>query len=146
MRKSDLFLPCLALLLIGLFPSCTTPESGLEPKDQSATEEPIEDGISHEAIRIEVTEELANALEHGTLRADDPKVQDFMDRLGVVSVTRVFDEGEGAYRERRRRAGLHLWYDITLSPDAKPTSTRALLRAVDEAKEIDGIVLLRQYQ
>lgn len=140
MSKTDLFLPCLASLLIGLFPSCTTPESGLEPKDQTESLRPVEDGISHEAIRIEVTEELATALEHGTLRADNPKVQDFMDRLGVIDVTRVFDEGEGAYRERRRRAGLHLWYDITLSPDSKPTSTRAILRAVDEAKEIDGIV------
>lgn len=70
MSKTDLFLPCLASLLIGLFPSCTTPESGLEPKDQTESLRPVEDGISHEAIRIEVTEELATALEHGTLRAD----------------------------------------------------------------------------
>ena len=37
-------------------------------------------------------------------------------KAGAVSLSRVFSDGD-RFRERRRRAGLHRWYDVHFSED-----------------------------
>ena len=39
-----------------------------------------------------------------------------LDTVGAVEVRRVFSDG-GRFAERRRRYGLHLWYDIKIGED-----------------------------
>lgn len=131
------------LLLIAGATACKKAGSGdLAPEVPQQSEEPTPkelEGYAQDGFRIKVSEELAEALSKGNLRAVNPKVQDFLDRIGAVEITPLFEEGEGAYRTRRRRAGLHLWYDVTLKATTNATDTRTLLRAIDEVQELEGI-------
>lgn len=109
------------------------------PEEKPSTESTSIEGCADDLLRIEVSEEVSIALRAGTLRSVSPEVQSFMDRIGAEEIVPVFDEGEGAYRERRRRAGLHRWFDVRLRRDAA-APTHALLRALDEVHNIEGVV------
>lgn len=49
-------------------------------------------------------------------------LDELINQLGVISIQRTFTDG-GKFAERRRKAGLHLWYDIYF--DKKQPMTRA---------------------
>ena len=53
-------------------------------------------------------------------------------QFGATEVRRVFNEG-GKYAERRRKFGLHLWYDIKIDENATVT------RAVETIKDVPGV-------
>lgn len=150
MRKINFHSLCLLVSTVLLFivssTACTELGRGdSQPKDTQSdsprnSEAKDMTGYAQNSFRMEVSEDLASVLKQGTLRAHKPEVQAFMDKIGAVEIIPLFDEGEGAYRERRRRAGLHLWYDVVLSDDIeRGISTRTLLRAIDEVQSLEGI-------
>lgn len=134
-----------AVLIIASGTACTQLGRGdsqpVEKENEALhNSDELMDGYAQNSFRIEVSEELANILKQGTLRSQSPQLQAFMDRIGAVDIIPLFDEGEGAYQERHRRAGLHLWFDVVLSEHtSKGSSTRALLRAIEEVQNLEGI-------
>ncbi|KAA6325708.1 hypothetical protein EZS27_025110, partial [termite gut metagenome] len=61
----------------------------------------------------------------GTTRTKVSQVDELMNRLEATKIERVFAEG-GKFRERRREAGLHLWYDIYTGDSQNHARTRAV--------------------
>ena len=123
--------PILLLLILLLF-SCskdlTESRKGTTENEKILTEEvqPAIENCREGIIRIKTSEELAAALEsghHALLSGSD------------VSVSRTFPYC-GKYEARTRKAGLHLWYDITFNPDLP------LTKAFEDLNNIQGVELV----
>ena len=59
-------------------------------------------------------------------------------RAGATAVQRVFSDGE-RFRERRRRAGLHLWYDVHFSGAISVSEAMERFGRVDEVECIEPV-------
>ena len=70
-------------------------------------------------ISVKFTEDMAAQVEDdfaaGKLYTKSMPFNELVDELGIISVRKVFSEDE-RYVERERRAGLHLWYRVTVDP------------------------------
>lgn len=75
------------------------------------------DGLYTSEIDVKFTEDMAAAAEAdfaaGKVYTKSDQFNEMVDRLGIVSVTRIFGEDE-RFAEREHRAGLHLWYRVKL--------------------------------
>ena len=96
------------------------------------------EGAYASEIEVKLSEELAaevgEDLAGGCLQTKSVKFNDLVERFGVKSVKRIFTEDE-RYAERQHRAGLHLWYRITVDPSAAPVT-----KAASEMLDIPGIL------
>jgi subtilisin family serine protease len=63
--------------------------------------------------------------EDGVIQTGVAEIDEMMTRLGVSKIENVFAEG-GKFRERRREAGLHLWYDVYTGDTQDHAETRAM--------------------
>ncbi|HAD57491.1 MAG TPA: serine protease, partial [Alistipes sp.] len=61
-----------------------------------------------------------------------------LDTVGAVEVRRVFSDG-GRFAERRRRYGLHLWYDIKIGEDVPVSRAEAGIAAVPGVAHVQPI-------
>ncbi len=88
----------------------------------------VEDGndIVSGWVRLKFIEGAAKlpvgAFTRGAMNSGDPVLDSLAEALGATEVRRVFHEG-GKFAERRRRFGLHLWYDVHF--DERVPYTRA---------------------
>ncbi|WP_052131079.1 MULTISPECIES: subtilase family N-terminal domain-containing protein [Rikenellaceae] len=107
----------LAGLCAGLLISCAKESFtvGVEPEDGDRI---YADGdeVIRGWIRIKLSEEGPEALRtgqftRGEAATGDGDIDEVAAALGATEVRRVFRDG-GRFAERRRRYGLHLWYDI----------------------------------
>lgn len=87
-------------------------------------------------IRIKVAEDATplrvGAFTRGEMESGNSDIDRIAQELGATEVRRVFSDG-GKFAERRRRYGLHLWYDIRFDENV-PVS-----RAATELTSIPGI-------
>ena len=107
----------MAGLCAGLLISCAKESFtvGVEPEDGDRI---YADGdeVIRGWIRIKLSEEGPEALRtgqftRGEAATGDGDIDEVAAALGATEVRRVFRDG-GRFAERRRRYGLHLWYDI----------------------------------
>ena len=66
------------------------------------------------------------AFTRGEVESGDPRLDEIAAQLGATEIRRVYADG-GRFAERRRRFGLHRWYDIKIDeniplPVPKPPS------------------------
>lgn len=107
----------LCLLALASAASCT--KDVLEGETSSPDEESavMPDGLYTSEIDVKFTEDMAAAAEAdfaaGKVYTKSDQFNEMVDRLGIVSVTRIFGEDE-RFAEREHRAGLHLWYRVKL--------------------------------
>ena len=96
------------------------------------------DGLYTSEIDVKFTEDMAAAAEAdfaaGKVYTKSDQFNEMVDRLGIVSVTRIFGEDE-RFAEREHRAGLHLWYRVKLERPSGVTMTKAS----EELSSIPGI-------
>lgn len=59
-------------------------------------------------------------------------------RAGATAVSHVFSDG-GRFRERRRKAGLHLWYDVTLTNGISVKDAMAQFEGVDGIETVEPV-------
>lgn len=84
-------------------------------------------------------ERIETAIASNAMRSAGTKTDELLSLLGAESLERVFPYA-GEYEARTRRAGLHLWYDIKLTPESDPQ--RALekrAKAMELASEYSGV-------
>ncbi|KAA6348816.1 Thermophilic serine proteinase, partial [termite gut metagenome] len=92
-------------------------------------------------IRVKFTRETGDYIrlatgENGAIQTEVAEIDEMMNRLGITKIESVFSEG-GKFRERRREAGLHLWYDVYTGN----LSSQAETRAVNDLAELPFITL-----
>ncbi len=145
MRK---FGSILCFTLIGLLCSCQAQrEDVLMPDEFEISEQTNEDSKYCEGIlRVKLSPEMERQLTlrstEGELRSGHSEMDAYLQRIGALSMTRVFPEGEGAYARRRREAGLHLWYDIVFDPNTSATraaSAASALKGVEEVEQLPKV-------
>ena len=98
---------------------------------------PDDDFVQHGWVRVKLSEENASAMRVGTftrgeLNSGCEDIDRIAAELGATEVRRVFSDG-GRFAERRRKYGLHLWYDIKFD-DSLPVT-----RAVEQFQNIPGV-------
>lgn len=101
-------------------------------------------GFFTDVVRVKFTPELANRIE-GSLRATtsglrstEGEINDFLLGVKALKVTRVFPHA-GKYESRQRKAGLHLWYDISIDDKNSDTPQIALQRAMNVVRSLSGV-------
>lgn len=109
-------------------------EDGFGGKHESYV--PDGDGIVKGWVRIKLAEDAATmrvgSFTRGSMESGDPELDRVAEELGATEVRKVFNEG-GKFAERRRKFGLHLWYDVKFD-DTLPVS-----RASAEFASLPGV-------
>jgi subtilisin family serine protease len=73
-----------------------------------------------------------------------PGLDQLMQEWGATRAERVFSDG-GKFRERRRAAGLHLWYDFYFGTSRPITRALSDLSALPVVEVVEMIPVLRQH-
>lgn len=85
---------------------------------------PDDDNMVSGWVRIKLADDAAplreGAFTRGEADSGNARIDEIAAELGATEIRRVFRDG-GRFAERRRRYGLHLWYDIKLG-DGVPVS------------------------
>ncbi|WP_018357824.1 S8 family serine peptidase [Porphyromonas levii] len=98
-------------------------------------------------LRVKLSEELASQLHitettgNQSLRSGVPALDQWMAEVGVQEMKRVFPEGTGAIKERRRAAGLHLWFDLIFNDDYPLTRASSSVRALPGIEIVEQIIV-----
>lgn len=122
------------LIAVMALASCT--KAVVEAPDQGKPAAGPETMYTSE-VEVKFTEEMAAQVEEdfaaGKIYTKSMPFNELVDELGITSVKRVFTEDE-RFVERQRRAGLHLWYRITVDSTKVP-----MTKAADCLAGIPGI-------
>lgn len=118
----------------------TTASCTKEVLDQPEVLDKTEEGVASmytSEVEIKFTEEMAAQVEDdfaaGKVYTKSMPFNELVDELGITSVKRVFTDDE-RYIERQHRAGLHLWYRVTVDPEKVP-----MTKAADYLSDIPGV-------
>lgn len=115
----------LSLAALALCVACSKEIEGGSQPEESAASEQVGAYIPGKA-EIKVSEELAALIEAGAFvspgkfETKSAEVNSSFSMLGVKSIERLFPD-TGRFEERRREAGLHLWYTIEYDNDIPQT-------------------------
>lgn len=126
MMQKKLFM---ALLSAGALCGCVKEEmnSNSAPTPQAPVVEEGDD-IVEGWVRLKFSEDAlpmpVGAFTRGAMNSGDEQLDSLAAALGATEVRRVFHEG-GKFAERRRRFGLHLWYDVRFDENIPYTRAAA---------------------
>lgn len=69
------------------------------------------------------------AFTRGAVESGNPRIDQIAQELGVTEIRRVFLDG-GKFAERRRKYGLHLWYDLKIDENMAVTRAERSIAAL----------------
>ena len=138
----------LALMAFAAAVSCTREEILGTQTGQNETYVPDGAGVVEGWVRVKLTDG-SNPLPVGTftrgnIASGDAELDAVASMLGATEVKRVFNDG-GRFAERRRKWGLHLWYDVKFDeslPVSRAVSELGTLGNVAYAQPIPQIKIL----
>lgn len=102
--------------------SCMGIETDVVKEDESidCTPSLYEKGEIKLCFTEEMTLEIEDALENGTVMTRSSRLNGVFENLGITSARRLFTHG-GEYEPRMRRAGLHRWYVVEFNHEIPVT-------------------------
>ena len=137
-------------LLAGIVFSCVRePEAPLsDGQIPQETYAPDDEGILKGWVRIKLRDD-AQALRVGTftrgaMESGDPELDRIAASLGATEVRRVFHEG-GRFAERRRKFGLHLWYDVKFDDTLPVSRAQAELGSLSAVAHVQPVYTIRMF-
>lgn len=127
-------------LTLLLLTACTgEPESGPAPGGgQTQTQEFYVPGVFRIKLRETAAELNTRAFTRSGYGSGIAAFDAAATRAGATGVQRVFSDGD-RFRERRRRAGLHLWYDVHFSRAISVEEAMERFGRVDEIECIEPV-------
>lgn len=141
-RKNQVrFLCCLAvvtlLIILPAAQGCPSNGQKLRPDAESAEMKGSESGeIVDGVVRIKIVPSASplqtGRFRQGKVETGDPELDSVLNVLQATEIDRVFSGG-GKYAGRRRRYGLHLWYDIRIGEG---------IRVEDAVKALSGVAAI----
>lgn len=145
MRRGLTILVALAALS-PLFWACSRVE--VADQDEAAAEELTaeEPSVILTSANVYLDEEtaalFAQAEKSGVAKTRSAAVNDVFDRLGIVSVERLFPDA-GEFEERTREAGLHRWYKVTYGEPHAVTKARSAFESMPGLQLYEPVRSLR---
>ena len=137
-------------LLAGIVFSCVRePEAPLsDGQIPQETYAPDDEGVLKGWVRIKLRDD-AQALRMGTftrgaMESGDPELDRIAASLGATEVRRVFHEG-GRFAERRRKFGLHLWYDVKFDDTLPVSRAQAELGSLSAVAHVQPVYTIRMF-
>ena len=137
-------------LLAGIVFSCVRePEAPLsDGQIPQETYAPDDEGVLKGWVRIKLRDD-AQALRVGTftrgaMESGDPELDRIAAALGATEVRRVFHEG-GRFAERRRKFGLHLWYDVKFDDTLPVSRAQAELGSLSAVAHVQPVYTIRMF-
>ena len=137
-------------LLAGIVFSCVRePEAPLsDGQIPQGTYAPDDEGVLKGWVRIKLRDD-AQALRVGTftrgaMESGDPELDRIAASLGATEVRRVFHEG-GRFAERRRKFGLHLWYDVKFDDTLPVSRAQAELGSLSAVAHVQPVYTIRMF-
>lgn len=134
------------IFIVGILGSCVQEHDLAGGTNSEAVVD--EAGILKGWVRIKLKEDAqplrVGAFTRGEVQSGDPELDRIAQALGATEIERVFNEG-GRFAERRRKFGLHLWYDIRIDetiPVSRATSDLGILPEIAYAQPIYEAKLL----
>lgn len=124
-----------AVLLAVITLSCTRENVIVSEQGPSVEQEVIssDNFVSGEA-RVYLSEEMASMLEEaarcGDVTTKSPGLNQAINELGIVEMTRLFPHA-GEYEPRTRKEGLHRWYVIRYSSEVPVTKAQISLEDIE---------------
>lgn len=138
-----LLLGCALLWSCAEVPDATVSVNGDDSAYRSGGAQAVEGWIRIK-LSDEVTSQLrTGAFTRGEFESGDERIDAVARELGATEIRRVFADG-GRFAERRRRYGLHLWYDIRFDesvPVTRAGEAFAATQGVEYCEPIYGIAL-----
>ncbi len=109
---------------------------------------PMMRGVLKGWVRIKLRDD-AQALRVGTftrgaMESGDPELDRIAASLGATEVRRVFHEG-GRFAERRRKFGLHLWYDVKFDDTLPVSRAQAELGSLSAVAHVQPVYTIRMF-
>ena len=137
-------------LLAGIVFSCVRePEAPLsDGQIPQETYAPDDEGVLKGWVRIKLRDD-AQAMRVGTftrgaMESGDPELDRIAASLGATEVRRVFHEG-GRFAERRRKFGLHLWYDVKFDDTLPVSRAQAELGSLSAVAHVQPVYTIRMF-
>ena len=137
-------------LLAGIVFSCVREPEAPLPDGQipQETYAPDDEGVLKGWVRIKLRDD-AQALRVGTftrgaMESGDPELDRIAASLGATEVRRVFHEG-GRFAERRRKFGLHLWYDVKFDDTLPVSRAQAELGSLSAVAHVQPVYTIRMF-
>lgn len=140
-RRRIRFLSCFlaVALFIILSAAGSCPLNGQEPKadaDNAAMKESesgeIADGVLRIKIVLSASPLKTGRFRQGKVETGNRELDSIFNLLQATEIDRVFSDG-GRFAGRRRRYGLHLWYDIRIGEG---------IRVEDAVKALSGVAAI----
>lgn len=106
-----------------------------------------EEGIVPGWVRVKLAPEAeplrVGALTRGNIDSGNSALDAVAEELGATEIRRVFNEG-GRFAERRRRYGLHLWYDLKIGDGVPVTRAESSIAGIDGIVHVQPIYKVRR--
>ena len=129
----------LLFCLLAVFAAVSCTKEPIESPETPQSESAETNSLFTSEITVKFTEDMAAQVEDdfaaGKLYTKSAHFNELVDELGITSIRRVFGEDE-RFIERERKAGLHLWYRITVDPDKV-----VMTKAAGDLASIPGVEL-----
>lgn len=108
--------------------------------------QPDDPGVVSGWVRVKLAED-AQALPvgeftRGAAATGNPALDAIAEELGATEIRRVYAEG-GKFAERRRKYGLHLWYDIKFDENIPVSRAQADMASVDGIAVVEPLHTIR---
>lgn len=81
---------------------------------------------------------IESDLDQGLVQTRSGDMNDIVDRLGIVSMQRLFADA-GKYEARTREAGLHRWYKVIYDPEISFTKASETLDCIDGVGVVEPV-------
>jgi Subtilisin-like serine proteases len=94
-------------------------------------------GISVVRFSEEMIGLIESDLDEGKVVTRSMGLNQALDELGITSIRRIFPDG-GEYEPRRRRHGLHRWYEVRFDASLPQTRASAELNSIPGVEYVEG--------
>ena len=137
-------------LLAGIVFSCVRePEAPLsDGQIPQETYAPDDEGVLKGWVRIKLRDDAQSlrvgTFTRGAMESGDPELDRIAASLGATEVRRVFHEG-GRFAERRRKFGLHLWYDVKFDDTLPVSRAQAELGSLSAVAHVQPVYTIRMF-
>ena len=123
------------------------PSAGSEVNDELYSGQDSDEGIVKGWVRIKLNDNSeplrTGVFTRGEIQTGNPQLDEIVEKLGVTEVYRTIPDG-GKFEARRRRHGLHLWYDLKIDDKVPVTRATEAMSSIPGVAHVEPVVMMQR--